>query len=62
MRESVAKVKEASLPTGKVDPSSYSVLPEMRSGSAKGLAPGIVVGAIVRNGMYKVHDMSISMK
>ena len=51
MRESVAKVKEASLPTGKVDPSSYSVLPEMWSGSANGSAPGIVVGAIVRYGM-----------
>ena len=47
----MAKVKEASLPTGKVDPSSYSVLSDEWSGSANGSAPGIVVGAIVKYGM-----------
>ena len=46
MRESVANVNEASLPTGKVVPSAYSGSSDIRIGSAKGSPPVASVGAI----------------
>lgn len=48
IRESVAKVNEAFLPTGSVEASAYSLSAETRFGSAKGSLSAVDDGAMRR--------------